>query len=187
MADDSGGNITAPLKAIDFGLMIAFFLPGTVTFFAMKYFSPDISTLFAAVLNKDENLGATFLIVAGSLVVGLITSAFRRAVLDWIHHHTGVEQLDFEYGKFVEKDWQALINEVVNTDYRFYQFYGNMLVALSFLCFARLVHVSVSEHPMSFILNILAIVLLFYSSRLALNDMYANYQGISDNYDKKKP
>lgn len=173
-----------PFSLINFGLLIAYLLPGTISVYALRYFSRDTAALFDAVLDKDKNLGASFLILVTALVLGLIVSAFRDLALDRLHYKTGVEFVQFNYGKFLDEDRRAALEELIANKYRFYQFYGNTMVALLFLLIARMVKENICNYPTLFILNLLAVVILFIASREALTDMFDTYKGIAAEIDK---
>jgi hypothetical protein len=174
-----------PFSSINFGLLIAYFLPGIISLYALKYFSTDVADLFAAVLDKDKNLGASLLILAASLAVGLIVSAFRDFALERIHYKTGVEFTPFNYGKFIEKDRKSALEDLIANKYRFYQFYGNTMVALLFLFIARFNYANAWEKRGLLIINVLAVILLFLASRDALKDMFNTYLSIVAEIDSE--
>lgn len=183
MSDERSDDSVNPFSSINFGLLIAYLLPGLTSLYALTYFSSRIAALFDAVLDKDKNLGASFLILVGSLVVGLIISAFRDLVLDRVHYKTGVKSVAFNYGKFVDKDKRSVLEDLIGNKYRFYQFYGNIMVAFLFLLIARLSQGNIRDHLLMSILNALAVIILFLASRDALRDMFNTYEGIEAEID----
>lgn len=175
-----------PFSSINFGLLIAYLLPGFIGLYAMRYFSGGVTALFHAILDKDKGVGASFLILIGSLVVGLIVSAFRDFVLERVHYATGVEATTFNYGKFIDKDKRAVLEDLISNKYRFYQFYGNTLIAALFLLITKLFWGDVFDNLPQLTLNALVVILLFLASREALTDMFDTYRGIEAEIDNEQ-
>ena len=73
---------------LDFGILIAFFLPGFVSLYALSNMSSRVAEVFKAVLLKDQALGASFLILVASLVAGIVLSRFREHTLGWVDKKT---------------------------------------------------------------------------------------------------
>lgn len=74
------------ISPINFGLIIAYFLPGIVSFYALSYISEGASNLFQAALSNPINIGAIFCLVVASIVTGLIVSSLRVILLETLHY-----------------------------------------------------------------------------------------------------
>jgi hypothetical protein len=162
------------LPGFDFGIIIAFFLPGFVAIFALSYLSPRVSGIMSALLSKDQSFGASFITVAIALAAGMIISGIRAFVLDSLHQKTWKSMPDLDYSKLTDKDKLAVFNEAINNTYRFYQFYGNMFVALAFLTWVRyaVADVSIRCEKTLFACTLFALVGLLFQSRNTFRDTY---------------
>lgn len=176
-----------PFSDINFGLLIAFFLPGFMGLYALRPFSQSVNEWFTAILDKDKTVGATFLLLASSLVVGLIISACREIFLDRLHRATRVGAKPFKYGKFSDPNKMALLEGLIANKYRFYQFYGNTMLASLLLLLSNLKRTEISTNWLVLAINLGVVIFLFCASRGALKDMYATYQGIIDEIDNSWP
>jgi hypothetical protein len=166
---------------INFGLLIAYFLPGFITVFALKYLSEEVSQLIQAAQANPINIGALIFLGTASLIAGLIVSAFRSVVLDELHYNAGIQRPQTDYSKLTG-DKLKLFQEMVENVYRYYQFYGNLFSSLTALlilkyfiagspiCDSRL-------HFSSFIFLALASIVLLVASRKTLSNVC---KGIED-------
>ncbi|MBI1827235.1 MAG: hypothetical protein HY287_03535 [Planctomycetes bacterium] len=122
----------------NFGLFIAYVLPGFVSLLAVGYLVPGVWTWLLA--SPGAGAGgptvASFLYLSLSSVgAGLTASTVRWVVMDWLHHHTGVPRPNWDDARLQEK--LGAFEALVENHYRYYQFYGNSCVALAFLFAAR--------------------------------------------------
>jgi hypothetical protein len=70
-------------------------------------------------------------VLIASLGAGMAAGAVRWAVIDTIHHHTGLCPPKLDFGKLEKR--LAAFYAVVDNHYRYYQFYSNTLIALVFV------------------------------------------------------
>ena len=125
----------------NFGLIIAFLLPGFVALWGVSYFSPAVAS-WITVPQQDAPTVAGFMYVTlASLAVGVTVSAVRWAIIDHLHHATGIVPPVWKFA-YLEGKLQGYLTLVEN-HYRYYQFYSNMFIATAFTFCARLV----SEGP----------------------------------------
>ena len=119
-----------------FGLTIAYILPGFVSLWGASSLAPNV-TLWLSVQPQANPSFATFLYaLLASLAAGLVVSAIRWLLIDTLHHHTGVPFPDPDFSKVQEKfDAFELAIELY---YQYYQFYANMLVAITLVALCRL-------------------------------------------------
>jgi hypothetical protein len=163
------------VSPINFGLIIAYFLPGSLAVFGLRYVSGSLSELFQSAQATPINVGAIVILVTASLIAGLIISSFGVIVIENIHYRTGVTKLVPDYSKLVG-DKLKLYKDMVENVYRYHQFYGNMMTALLVLFILRylvagLPVIDTRQHFSIFMLVIITIVFLFFSSRKSLSDV----------------
>ena len=75
-------------------------------------------------------------VTLASLGAGLTVSAIRWALLDSLHHATGIEPPQWDFACLDERLQGFLA--LVENHYRYYQFYGNMFIAVAIAYRARL-------------------------------------------------
>ncbi len=120
------------MPAIDrnFGLLIAFILPGFVALAGASYFSPTIAGWMTVAPQADPSVGGFLYVALGSLAAGMIASAFRWLVIDTLHHRRGLQPPTLDFSRLQEN--LAAFELAVEHNYRHYQFYANMIPATLF-------------------------------------------------------
>jgi hypothetical protein len=118
---------------LDFGLLIAYLLPGFVTFNAITFVSPRAQAFLDAAVARDAALGGSFLVLLSSLTLGVIVSAVRSVLLDPIAWKTGVRRGDLSYAALRDAGVREAFHQAVTNVYRFAQFYGNMFIGVLLL------------------------------------------------------
>ena len=114
----------------NFGLLIAFLLPGFVALWGVSYVFEPVRAWFGASPDNAPTIGGFLYVTLASVAAGLTVSTIRWMTVDKIHHVTGVARPSWDFTRLQEHATAFdLLNE---SHYRFYQFYANMTVALFF-------------------------------------------------------
>jgi hypothetical protein len=160
-------------STLNFGLLIAYVLPGVVTVAGLSRFSDTARSWFSASSAGAPTVGGFLFLTLASVAAGLTVSAIRWLALDWIHHHTGVRKPNWNFSA-LQPNFMAF-EGVVENHYRYYQGYGNMLVALIIAAFTQWPKWSaLFEHPWQAVLSALILISLFFvASRDSLAKYYA--------------
>ena len=124
------------LSERNFGLVIAYVLPGFVGLWGISYFSPTVDLWLRTPQLGTPNIAGFCYATLASLAVGLTVSAVRWAIIDTIHHATGIAPPPWRFARFDDKLQGFMV--LVESHYRFYQFYANTFVAAAFCYRARL-------------------------------------------------
>ncbi len=157
----------------EFGLVIAFLLPGFLCLWGLSFAVPTIAAWLAlSSQSQAPTVGGFLYVTLASLALGLLISAVRWASVDKIHELTGLKRPDFNTSALKDEHTLNAFQRIVESHYRFYQYYANTMVALiiSFICY-----VAFSPDKPSVFLWIIFIVVtmtLFYGSRDALRKYY---------------
>lgn len=122
---------------INFGLIIAYILPGMVAVYGLRYLSPRLDALWSTLEGGQVVLGPLILIGVSALAVGLIVSSFRVVVLEPILYRTGIPKKSIKYKKIASPENRELFGQMVENVYRYEQFYGNVLLSLLLLSILR--------------------------------------------------
>ncbi|MBW3596957.1 MAG: hypothetical protein KY475_06745 [Planctomycetes bacterium] len=124
------------LSQRNFGLLIAYLIPGFVVVWGAGYFSETAQSWLSALPDQAPTVGGFLYLTVASVAAGVTVSAIRWAIIDRLHHWTGVRMPDWDFADYPSK--LAAFDAIVQDHYRYYQFYANMLVAVVFLFVARL-------------------------------------------------
>lgn len=114
------------LSARNFGLIVAFLIPGFVLLWAARDLSPVINEWLSGPGVGGPSVGGMLFVTLASLAAGMSVSAIRWAIVDSILHWS-VPPPAWRFADLGRKLPAFLA--LVENHYRFYQFYSNMLVA----------------------------------------------------------
>src|SRR5579884_4018361 len=109
-----------------FGLLIAYILPGFVALTGVALLVPTV----AGWLRTDQSisLGPPLYTLLAATAAGMTVSCFRWLLIDRIHLLTGITAPVFNARALEERP--GAFSYLVENHYRFYQFYGNTLIAV---------------------------------------------------------
>jgi hypothetical protein len=155
----------AGFGSIDFSFLIAFVLPGFVAVFSLSYVSEWVKLMFRSLLSKDASTGAAFVIAIVSLAVGIIVSAIRSLILDWVQHKTGVKSQRPSVSSLSDPNVLAAYQAAFQNTYRYSQASGNVMKFL-------VARTSISAGLPIFVCTLAAIIILFFSHRSLLQSTY---------------
>jgi len=114
----------------NFGLLIAYVLPGFVTLFGLGEVSPAVKTWLGGGSVDSATLGGFLYVTVASVAAGLTASTFRWLVIDTLHHRTGLRPPKFDFSRLGDR--VEAFDLLIEIHYRYYQFYANTLVAGAF-------------------------------------------------------
>lgn len=155
----------------DFGLVIAYVVPGAVALWGAGYLFPPIRAWFGASADSGPSIGGFLFVTLGAIGAGVLVSAVRWAVVDRIYHATGIREPRWNFSRLPGR-LHAFLG-VVENHYKFFQFYANSLVALTFTFVARLLARGVTPGMgLLTIAFLAAAVVLVLASRDALRKYY---------------
>lgn len=125
------------LSTQNFGLVIAYLLPGFVALWGVSYFSPTVDTWISASQQNAPTVAGFMYVTLASLGAGLTISGVRWAIIDSIHYLSGLRRPAWKFVNLDDKlQGFLMLNE---SHYRYYQFYGNTFVAAAFTYAAWLI------------------------------------------------
>lgn len=148
-----------------FGLVIAYLLPGFIALIGVAPFVPMIAGWLKA--DQSGGFGAPVYALLAATAAGMVVSCFRWFLVDQILVMTGLERPAFN-ARALDQNASAL-NYLIENHYRYFQFYANTLVAIIWTYFIYRSH-GTSSH-LTFVTDAGVMVLcavLFAGSRDAL-------------------
>ena len=116
----------------NFGLLIAYVLPGFVALWGVGHFVPTVESWITSSKQNAPTIGGFLYVTLASLALGLTISAVRWAVIDNLHHKTGIRPPGLEFSTL--DDRLRGFYGLVENHYRYYQFYSNMFVSTALVC-----------------------------------------------------
>ena len=157
----------------NFGLLIAYLLPGFTALWGMSYNWQPIRAWLGTTPANAPTVGGFLYVTLASVAAGLTVSTVRWFVIDTLHHWTGLRQPQWDFSKLqANVTAYNVINEI---HYKHYQYNANMFVAVLFVYLARRIHVGFLTAPLGWLdlggLSLAA--LLFLGSRDNLRKYYS--------------
>ena len=121
----------------NFGLLIAYVLPGSVALWGASLVSETLRTWLGSSSAQGPSVGGFLYVTLAAVGLGLFISTIRWAVIDQVHHHTGIPEPKWNFAKV--NGSLAGFDLLVTSHYRYYQFYANGLISVGMTWAAFLV------------------------------------------------
>src|SRR5690349_20986113 len=86
----------------NFGLLIAFLLPGFVALWGVGYVSEVVRFWFGDSPDNAPSVGGFLYVTLASIVAGLTVSTVRWIVIDTFHHLTGIAPPAWDFSRLQE-------------------------------------------------------------------------------------
>lgn len=122
------------LSGRNFGLLIAYLIPGFLVLLGVSTVSAPVDIWLSGVGTGGPSVGSALYVLIASVACGMTASVVRWAVLDTLHHATGVVRPRLDESRLADR--LEAFDYLVECHYRYYQFYGNTLVATLAACAA---------------------------------------------------
>jgi hypothetical protein len=152
----------------NFGLLIAYLLPGYAALWGLQPFVPGLDGWLGALPSAAPTVGGFLHSTVAAVAAGMTVSTIRWLAIDSVHHATGLRPPAWDFSRLRES--AAAFDLVVEHYYRYYQFHANTLVSL-LLVFAGRRWVSETLGPGD--LGLLALMAVFFAgSRNTLRRYY---------------
>jgi hypothetical protein len=182
-AASSGGVMDFSGK--NFGLLIAYVLPGFVLLYGLQPVSPVVSDWLAASPTIPASIESIFFVTVASTAAGMAVSAVRWLLVDTLHHVTGTRRPRWDDARLPEK-LEAFRN-IVEAHYRYYQFYANTLIAsLLVLLVALKTHQPWVQSGANLLAFVLVDVTFLLMSRDTLTKYYRRSARLLGTYPQRK-
>lgn len=177
----SRGHSPAPMTDLttnNFGLLIAYLIPGFVIVSALSGRSPLVVSWLGGSVADSPTVGGFLFITLAAVAAGMVASIIRWMVIDSLHHHTGIKPPKWDFTQLPRG--LSAFEAAVDNHYRYYQAYANLLIALIATLF---LHPNFPDTfgftPLSaYSIFSVLIVLLFLASRDALRKYYERTDAI---------
>jgi len=156
----------------DFGLVIAYLLPGGIGLWGVGQMSPAFNDWLGTAALTSVTVGGFLTATLLALAMGLLASTVRWLLIDPLHHKTGVKPPHWDFAHLAERE--EAYELLVEIHYRYYQFYANSIVALTFALIALLARGTSVVEKLSLGSAILVLIAIFFAgSRDTLRKYYS--------------
>lgn len=119
----------------DFGLLISLLLPGFIVLLGLSHRSAMIQQWIGTSVPDAPSLGGFLYLTVAAIFAGLVVSTLRWIAIDGLHHWTGLRQPPWNFERLADR--QTSFSMLVDVHYRYYQFYGNSMIAMIAFVVAR--------------------------------------------------
>jgi hypothetical protein len=121
------------VTAANFGLLIAYVLPGFVLLWGLEPYSETVQTWMGQSSSANAGVGGFLYITVASVGVGQVVSTIRWLMIDRIHHATGIERPNWNFARL--SGTVDAFDRLIEDHYRYYQFHANGLIAVTTAAF----------------------------------------------------
>ena len=151
-----------------FGVVIAYIIPGWVLLMGLSYRFASIEQWVSGTVSSSPTIGGFLYSTLASVGLGVLGSTLRWLVIDSLLHRVGVAPPKMRFGQL--KNRFEAMTLLVDGHYRYYQFHGNLLVALPIAISMRWLHQGFSLGEL--VTSLLVMALLFVGARDSLLKYY---------------
>lgn len=178
-ARDTGGRNPGALSSVgvakdsplDFGLLIAYLLPGFALLQGVRPLVPGLDALLGAPAEEAATIGGFLYTTLAAVGAGMVVSTVRWMVIDALHHATGLRPPDWDFSLLGKN--AAAFDLIVEHYYRYYQAYANGVVSLFIVFAVRRWSVGIAAPLGALDFGLLGLTaVLFVGSRDALRRYY---------------
>lgn len=167
----------AEVNQSNFGLLIAYLLPGTIVIASIADRSSMIRAWLGASTTGAPTVGGFLFITLAAVFAGLTTSTIRWLLLDSLHHRTGIRPPNWKFAVLQEN--LTAFEGAVENHYRYHQFYGNTLIAIVLAMTANPQFAADSSTPLvARSIGAVIVVLFYFASRDSLRKYYVRTNAI---------
>ncbi len=164
----------------NFGLLIAFLLPGFITLWGLSYLHETLRFWLGASPTSIPTVGGFLYITVASVAAGLTVSTIRWLAIDSLHHISGIREPNWNFSR-LQKNIDGY-DRLIEIHYRYYQFYANSLIALLIAYTAQRISTGYWSTPLGWNdLGFLFLVVIFFAgSRDTLKKYYLRTSQLLD-------
>lgn len=165
----------------NFGLLIAYVLPGLTVLWGASHFSDTLRSWLSSNPTEVPTIGGFLYVTLGSVAAGMTVSTIRWLFIDGLHHLTGLKEPRWDFSQLASK--VEAFDVLIRIHYQFYQFNANMLTSVVFAYVMR----KVAHNNGSTIFGwedvawLLVAVVLFTGSRDTLRRYYMRVERLLGN------
>ncbi|MCA9078463.1 MAG: hypothetical protein KDA93_25775 [Planctomycetaceae bacterium] len=116
------------LTTKNFGLLIAYVLPGFTLLWGASHHSNTLQTWLGQTSAELPTVGGFLYVTLGSIAAGMTASTLRWLLIDTLHQWTGLQQPVWDFTQLAER--VSAFDRLIEIHYHYYLWHGNMSIAL---------------------------------------------------------
>lgn len=174
---------TLPLTTVsdrNFGLLIAYLLPGFTALWGISYFSETVNGWLMGTTADGPTIGGFLYVTLASVAAGMTVSTVRWAVIDSLHHATGINRPNWDFAKL--QHHFDTYDRLEQNHYRYYQWYGGMLISLMFVESCRVIALGLTALRFADVGILLLATIFFAGSRDAIRKYHFRVEQLIGNH-----
>jgi hypothetical protein len=154
----------------DFGVLIAYVLPGFLALWATTYAPGPLDAWFGGPAAGPPTVGGFLFTSVAAVAAGIAVGVIRWLLIDALHHRTGLPPPAWDFALLAERAEAFAL--VVDHYYRYYQCYGGMVVSLALVLAARRWSLGFAVPDAPDLMLLVLLVVFFLASRDSLRRYY---------------
>ena len=164
------------LSSENFGLLIAYIIPGLTALWGASYLSTTIRSWLTGPAVNGPTIGGFLYATIAAVGTGLVVSTVRWALIDTLHHATGLRRPRWDFAR-LQKHFDVY-DRLEHNHYIYYQFHSNMNVALFIAYVARRIGLGFWSLPLGWseVGFLMLSIIFFAGSRDTLRKYYARVE-----------
>ncbi len=172
-----------PVNNDNFGPLIAYLVPGFTALWGASFFSETIHAWLAGTTADGPSIGGFLYVTLAALAAGLTVSTIRWAIIDAIHHRTGIPRPTWDFAR-MQQHFDAY-DRLERNHYVYYQAYGNMVIAMTALWVSWRINTGTLQMPNFVDLAFVFLTVIFFAgSRDTLRKYYVRVSNLLCTDDK---
>jgi len=160
----------------NFGILIAYLVPGFTTLWGASYFSETIHEWLTGASGGGPTVGGFLYVTLAAVAAGLTVSTIRWATIDTIHHKTGIPRPTWDFGQ-MQQHFNAY-DRLEYNHYAYYKAHGNMVIAMAFLFVARRISLGLFSWGWVDLIVLMLAAIFFGGSRDTLRKFYVRVSNL---------
>ena len=159
----------------NFGLLIAYVIPGFITVNGVALFSTRITHWLGGMhIDLEPSVGGFLYLTIASVFAGLLVTTIRWLLIDSLLHTRGIRKPAWKFERLNE--CLPAFETLVEIHYRYYQFYSNSIVAMLIFALCRWWKLGFSL--LEAILLAVCVFVLFFGARDTLDKYYRRVEAL---------
>lgn len=140
----------------------------------ISHVSQEMQAWLGTAASEAPTVGGFLYVTLASIAAGMTVSTIRWAVVDTIHHRTGICQPDWDFSQLADR--VNAFETLIEIHYRYYMWYANQVVALPLAVILRWSALGFRWGEMFLVIAIEA--LFFFASRDTIKKYYQRVESL---------
>ena len=168
------------VNSSNFGLLIAYLIPGFIALFGVAHLSPTVSRWLSTTPVNGSTMSGFLFSTFAATAAGLVVNAVRWHLVDPLHYASGVPRKTWDYPRLSNQ--VQTFQFLIANQFRYYECYANSMISIAFAVGVWLTTSPVP--PPEFCATFLVIEFVLWSaSRRTLSNYHRRIAAFLDHLD----